>query len=163
MKVTWDAALQVREAVKRHLGRKVFVVAVLMQNPANFPDMEPDPDIELRAENDRVKVLFGTDNLVEHLVNLVGDEEIFNPPTAWLVDEIAEALMPFLASNAQVSLPVEKPEEEADVHELNVSGRPAEVRHADVVNVYQAPVTINYYYYAAAPDADDSEEEVPTG
>ena len=63
MKVTWDAALQVREAVKRHLGRKVFVVAVLI-----FPDMEPDPDIELRAENDRVKVLFGTDNLVERLV-----------------------------------------------------------------------------------------------
>ena len=30
MKVTWDAALQIREAVKRHLGRKVFVVAVLM-------------------------------------------------------------------------------------------------------------------------------------
>ena len=37
MKVTWDAALQIREAVKRHLGRKVFVVAVLV-----FPDMEPD-------------------------------------------------------------------------------------------------------------------------
>ena len=58
MKVTWDAALQVRESVKRHLGRKVFVVAVLV-----FLDMEPDPDIELRAENDRVRVLFGTDNL----------------------------------------------------------------------------------------------------
>ena len=161
MKVTWDAALQIREAVKRHLGRKVFVVAVLV-----FPDMEPDIDIELRAENDRVKVLFGTDNLVERLVNLVADEEIFNPPTAWLVDEIAEALMPFLASNAQVSPPTEKQqeEEEADVHELNVSGRPLEVRHADVVNVYQAPVTINNnYYYAAAPDTDDSEEEVPTG
>ena len=160
MKVTWDAALQVREAVKRHLGRKVFVVAVLI-----FPDMEPDPDIELRAENDRVHVLFGTDNLVERLVNLVADEEIFNPPTAWLVDEIAEALMPFLASNAQVSPPTEKQEEEeANVHELNVSGRPPQVRHADVVNVYQAPVTINYYYYyAAAPDVDDSEEEVPTG
>ena len=156
MKVTWDAALQVREAVKRHLGRKVFVVAVLI-----FPDMEPDPDIELRAENDRVHVLFGTDNLVERLVDLVADEEIFNPPTAWLVDEIAETLMPFLASNAQVSLPTEEPEEEADVHELNVSGRPVEVRHADVVNMYQAPVTINNYY-AAAPDADDSEEEVPT-
>ena len=97
-------------------------------------------------------------------MNLVADEEIFNPPTAWLVDEIAEALMPFLASNAQVSPPTEK-QEEADVHELNVSGRPPEVRHADVVNVYQAPVTINNNnnYYAAAPDADDSEEEVPTG
>ena len=152
MKVTWDAALQVREAVKRHLGRKVFVVAVLI-----FPDMEPDPDIELRAENDRVKVLFGTDNLVERLVNLVADEEIFNPPTAWLVDEIAETLMPFLASNAQVSLPTEEPEEEADVRELNVTGRPIEVRHADVVNVYQAPVTINNYY-GAAPPVDVTEE-----
>ena len=160
MKITWDAALQIREAVKRHLGKKVFVVAVLV-----FPDMEPNPDIELRAENDRVKVLFGTDNLVERLVDLVADEEIFNPPTAWLVDEIAEALMPFLASNAQVSPPTEKQEEEeADVRELNVSGRPLEVLHADVVNVYQAPVTINNNnYYAAAPDADDSEEEVPTG
>ena len=157
MKITWDAALQIREAVKRHLGKKVFVVAVLV-----FPDMEPNPDIELRAENDRVKVLFGTDNLVERLVDLVADEEIFNPPTAWLVDEIAEALMPFLASNAQVSPPTEKQEEEeADVRELNVSGRPLEVLHADVVNVYQAPVTINNNnYYAAAPV--DVTEEVDT-
>ena len=96
-------------------------------------------------------------------MNLVADEEIFNPPTAWLVDEIAEALMPFLASNAQVSPPTEKQqeeEEEADVHELNVSGRPVEVRHADVVNMYLAPVTINNYY-AAALDADDSEERCP--
>ena len=146
MKVTWDAALQIRETVKRRLGRKVFVVAVLV-----FPDMELDPDIELRAENDRVKVLFGTDNLVERLANLVAGEDIFNPPTAWLVDEIAETLMPFLVSNAPLALSTEEPEEEADVRELNVTGRPIEVRHADVVNVYQAPVTINNYYGAAPP------------
>ena len=30
MKVTWDAALQILEAVKRRLSRKVFVVAVLI-------------------------------------------------------------------------------------------------------------------------------------
>ena len=146
MKVTWDAALQIRETVKRRLGRKVFVVAVLV-----FPDMELDPDIELRAENDRVKVLFGTDNLVERLANLVAGDDIFNPPTAWLVDEIAETLMPFLVSNAPLALSTEEPEEEADVRELNVTGRPIEVRHADVVNVYQAPVTINNYYGAAPP------------
>ena len=152
MKVTWDAALQIRETVKRRLGRKVFVVAVLV-----FPDMELDPDIELRAENDRVKVLFGTDNLVERLANLVAGEDIFNPPTAWLVDEIAETLMPFLVSNAPLALSTEEPEEEADVRELNVTGRPIEVRHADVVNVYQAPVTINNYY-GAAPPVDVTEE-----
>ena len=152
MKVTWDAALQIRETVKRRLGRKVFVVAVLV-----FPDMELDPDIELRVENDRVKVLFGTDNLVERLANLVAGEDIFNPPTAWLVDEIAETLMPFLVSNAPLVLSTEEPEEEADVRELNVTGRPIEVRHADVVNVYQAPVTINNYY-GAAPPVDVTEE-----
>ena len=151
MKVTWDAALQIRETVKRRIGRKVFVVAVLV-----FPDMEPDPDIELRAENDRVKVLFGTDNLVERLVDLVADEEIFNPPSAWLVDEIAETLMPFLVAAGQ---PAEEPEgQEDDVREINVDGRPLVVHHADVVNNYNAPVTINNYG-VSAPEADASKED----
>ena len=164
MKVTWDAALQIREAVKRRLGRKVFVVAVLV-----FPDMEPDPDIELRAENDRVKVLFGTNNLVERLVDLVADEEIFSPPTAWLVDEIAEALMPFLANGdgdddqlemqPDISEPEpNQPEMPERVGNLDVSTRPAEVHHADVVNVYNAPVTINNN--AAAPQEDTAEAVV---
>ena len=163
MKITWDAALQIREAVKRLLGRKVFVIAVLI-----FPDMEPNPDIELRAENDRVKVLFGTDNLVERLVDLVADEEIFNPPTAWLVDEVAEALMPFLRNgdDDQPDLlpnrpePGPKPDQPGQAERvaiMDLTGRPLEVRHADVVNVYQAPVTINNYR-AAVPEADASEE-----
>ena len=159
MKITWDAALQIREAVKRLLGRKVFVIAVLI-----FPDMEPNPDIELRAENDRVKVLFGTDNLVERLVDLVADEEIFNPPTAWLVDEVAEALMPFLRNgdDDQPNRPEpgpkpDQPGQAERVAIMDLTGRPLEVRHADVVNVYQAPVTINNYR-AAVPEADASEE-----
>ena len=163
MKITWDAALQIRETVKRRLSRKVFVVAVLV-----FPDMEPDPDIELRAENDRVKVLFGTDNLVERLVDLVADEEIFNPPTAWLVDEIAGTLMPFLANSDDDQLellpdlpePGPKPDQPGRakrIGDVDVSGRPAEVHHADVVNVYQAPVTINNYGVAIE---GDSPEEV---
>ena len=164
MKVTWDAALQIREAVKRHLGRKVFVVAVLV-----FPDMEPDIDIEIRAENDRVKVLFGTNNLVERLVDLVADEEIFNPPTAWLVDEIAETLMPFLANGdddddqpellPDLPEPGPKPDQPGlaeRIGNVDLSGRPAEIHHADIVNVYQAPVTINNY--GAAMEVESSEE-----
>ena len=153
LKVTWDAALQIREAVKRRLNRKVFVVAVLV-----FPDMEPDPDIELRAKNDRVHVLFGTDNLVERLVDLVANEEIYHPPSAWMVDEIAEVLMPFLVAAGQ---PAEEPEgQKADVREINVDGRPFEVNHADVVNNYHGPVTMNNYYGTPAPEADATEEEV---
>ena len=135
------------------------MVAVLI-----FPDMEPDPDIELRAENDRVHILFGTDNLVERLVDLVANEEIFNPPTAWLVDEIAEVLMPFLANGDDDELellpdlpkPGPKPDQPGRAERIDVSGRPAEVRHADVVNVYQAPVTINNY--GTQVEGDGAEE-----
>ena len=93
LKLTWDTALQIRETVKRRLSRKVFVLAVLV-----LPDVEPDPDIEARAADDRVDVLFGSHNLVERLVELVQHHEIFNPPGAWLVDKMADALMPFLAA-----------------------------------------------------------------
>ena len=40
---------------------------------------------------------------------------------------------------------------------MDVSGRPVEVHHADVVNVYQASVTINNYGVAME---DDGPEEV---
>ena len=69
--------------------------------------MEPDPDIELRAENHRVMALFGDDNPVGRLEALVADEKMFNPPSARLVDEIAETLMPFLIAAGQ---PAEEPE-----------------------------------------------------
>ena len=44
------------------------------------------------------------------------------------------------------------------MREINVTGRPIEVRHADVVHVYQTPVTINNYYGAPSSEADASEE-----
>ena len=75
--------------------------------PGVFPDMEPIPDIELRAENHRVMGLFGADNPVGRLADLVADEKMFSPPLAWLVDEIAETLMPFLVVAGQ---PAEGPE-----------------------------------------------------
>ena len=101
--------------------------------------------------------------------NLVVDEEIFNPPTAWLVDEIAETLMPFLANgdddDDQPELPPDLPEPGPKpdqpglaerIGNVDLSGRPAEIHHADVVNVYQAPVTINNY--GAAMEVESSEE-----
>ena len=53
-----------------------------------FPDMEPDPDIEApRRERPRSRPVRDRTILVERLVDLAADEEIFNPPTAWLVGE----------------------------------------------------------------------------
>ena len=97
---------------------------------------------------------------MERLVDLVADEEIFNPPTAWLVDETAETLMPFLANGdgdddddqpellPDLPEPGPKPDQPGlaeRIGNVDLSGRPAEIHHADVVNVYQAPVTINNY------------------
>ena len=168
LKVTWDAAMQIREPVSKRLRSKAFVIAVLV-----FPDMAPDPDIERRAEHDRVKVLFGSHNLVERLVDLVADQEIFSPPTACQLDEIAETLMPFLADGGQAA---DEPEgQEGDVSGLDVGDRPIVVHHADVVNMYHAPVTVNNYHapvtinnYHVAPGAEGSPgaaygaEEAPT-
>ena len=165
IKVTWDAAMQIRDPVSSRLGRKAFVIPVLV-----FPDMEPDPDIERRAAHEPVKVLFGVHNLVERLVDLVTDQEIFSPPTAWQLDEIAETLMPFLVDGDQSA---DEPEgQEGDVSGIDVGGRPIVVHHADVANVYHAPVTVNNYHapvtinnYRVAPDSAgdaDGAEEAPT-
>lgn len=42
------------------------------------------------------------------------------------------------------------------ISNVDVNGRPAEVHHADVVNVYNAPVVINNY--SAEVEAQASEE-----
>ena len=165
MAITWDSAMQIRATAKRLLRRNVFVVAVLV-----FPDMEPDPDIEMRALNDRVHVLFGSDNLVERLIDLLSEEEIFNPPTSWQVDELAEALMPYLGNGVdqQELLPdlcnvtrapakAEPVEPVERAGEVNLTHRQAQVEHADVVNVFNAPVTI-YQGGSAAAEAVQDEE-----
>jgi hypothetical protein len=128
--------------------------------------MESDPDIELRAENDRVRGLFSTENLVERLVDLVAGEEIFSPPTAWRVDE---TLMPFLANNGgddddalellpDLSQPGPKPDSPGrrSATATWTSSAAPRKSHADAVNVYNAPVTINNY--GAAIEGDSSWE-----
>ena len=72
---------------------------------------------------------------MERLADLVAEEDIFNPPSTWLVDEIAETLMTFLASNTVLSIPVQNPiVEETNVGELNVTDHPVQVRHADALD-----------------------------
>ena len=162
--ITWDAAMQVRAAAKRLLHRKVFVIPVLI-----FPDMEPDPDIEMCAENDRVHVFFGSENLVERLIGLVAHEDIFSPPTAWQIDELAEALMPYLGNDVeQREIPdlfdgAKQPEAHAEAElverasKVDLTGRQHLIQHADNVQVFNAPVTI-YEGVSAAAEAVQNEE-----
>ena len=68
MKLTWDSAMAVRDFLKDKIGRKIFMVAVLL-----LPDMEPDRDIEMIAESDKTSVMFGYNDIVERVVDLAED------------------------------------------------------------------------------------------
>ena len=92
--LTWDAAMQIREVAQEQLHKKVFVIPFLV-----FPDMERDAAIEARAADSKVKTIFGTNALVERVIGGLYDEEIYRPPSAYLVDRIAETLLPYLASD----------------------------------------------------------------
>ena len=66
VKLAWDAAMSIRAALWTQGRYKVYMVAVLV-----FPDMpEPDPQIQERAANCRVNVLWGNANLVERLMGV---------------------------------------------------------------------------------------------
>ena len=166
IKLTWDSAMQIRETVQRELKRKVFVMAVLV-----LPDMEPDPAIEERAKDDRVEVLFGVTDLVKRLVELAANHDIYNPPSPWLVDEIAEVLMPYLADEDDDDdgdndsegwdrgidpkpAPQAPPPEPAG--EMDLIDRKVAIQHADIVHVYNSSVTI---YQGTTPPAGGATPE----
>ena len=68
--VTWDAAMSLREDIIDVLGDTCcFVIAALL-----FPDMEPDPAIVAEAKRSNVHVLWGTDNLMNRLAAIAGQE-----------------------------------------------------------------------------------------
>ena len=72
---TWDAAIAVRDAVNRVPGFKVFIIPVLL-----LSDTSPNQTIEEWATQRRVKVLFGSDDLVDRLLALADRMEIKHPP-----------------------------------------------------------------------------------
>ena len=155
MKLTWDSAMAVRDFLKDKIGRKIFMVAVLL-----LPDMEPDPDIEMIAESDKTSVMFGYRNIVERVVDLAEERDVYGTPSPQMSNKIIDALVPQL----KVSLPDSRfdiPSEGTDPDLSAMSGRPVEVHHADVVNVYNGTVTINNFYNSPSDDGKP-EEEVPS-
>ena len=141
LKLTWDGAMAVRDYLKEKIGRKIFMLSVLL-----LPDMQPDPDIDQLAENDKTAVLYGVDDLIERLVDLAEERDVYGTPSPHIAERVVSALMPQL----KVGLP--------DKDNPDSNDRPVEVHHADVVNVYNAPVTINNYYGGRPEDDQDSEE-----
>ena len=145
-KVAWDAGMQIREVIQRELHRKVYVVVVVV-----FPDMEePDPGIEVWVANEGVRVLGGSHDLVDRLVEMVSDEDIYSPPTVAQIEEEIAVLRPGLVAETKVGGAADDVPAPAPTT-IDLTNRQPVIGHADVVNVYNGPVTI---YQESAPASD---------
>ena len=156
MKLTWDSAMAVRDFLKEKLGRKIFMVAVLL-----LPDMEPDRDIEMIAENDKTAIMFGYDDIVERVVDLAEERDVYGTPSPHMANRIIDALVPQL----KVGLPDSRfdiPSEGKKSDLPETFDRPVEVHHADVVNVYNGAVTINNNFYNGSSGDGQPEEVMPS-
>ena len=117
----WDGTMALHDYLQERLGgtRSPFFIPVLL-----LPDMEPDPAIEAWAEHTHVHVVFGTDALVERLIDLAPHTRLLYPPTA---EEIAEEVALVLPGGT------ETPPAPADVQ---FKAEHVTIQHADRVIIY---------------------------
>ena len=141
LKQAKDSTMALHDYLKERIADKrcsPFTVPVII-----FADMEPDSAIEAAATQAGVKVLFGTDRLVERLIELAASCNFFYPPTAENVAEEVGLLMPGLGYTAPETTP--RPTTPTEVRAQDVI-----IQHADTVNVY------------TTGDPDPEQETAPT-
>ena len=148
--------MAVRDYLKEKIGRKIFVLSVLL-----LPDMQPDPDIDQLAEHDKTAILYGVDDLIERLVDLAEGQEVYGAPSPHMAERIVSALMPHLKAGLTEKDGKGARKDSSGRSQPELPGMTEQtpiVQHADVVNVYNGPVTIYNYY--GRPEDDEHAEEV---
>ena len=123
---TWDGAIGIRDALYQSLGFKIFVIPVLL-----LADMEPEPAIEEWAAAGRVRVLWGSGDLVSRLLEVAHDVGVKFPPTAEHIRREVEAVTSGLVLPGEAAPPPAAPEEP--------EARRLIIQHIDAVNVYVTP------------------------
>ena len=98
----WDSTMTLHDCLQEQLGgkRNPFFVPILC-----LADMEPDPVIEEWAEHTNVHVIFGTDDLVERLAELVPRTGRQYPPTLEETAEEVGIVMPGLREQPEPQTP----------------------------------------------------------
>ncbi len=140
---TWDAALSIKAAVKRRLGRRMYVLPVLI-----FPDMLPDPEIQRVVDSDgRVSLLWGEQDLVNRLMALPEVEQVYNPPDAGQILAEVAAVRPAGdlnaaaepgrgTNNAERYRPDAEQVSSAELGPMDMTARQVIIQRVEVVNVY---------------------------
>ena len=88
---TRDAAFSIRDAVKEAMNRKVYIIPVLL-----FPNMEPDPDIEEWAAHEVTRILWGSHDLVNRLLQVAAEIGVKYPPTGERIRQEVAVVRPGL-------------------------------------------------------------------
>ena len=124
-KQSWRSSLQLHDYLQKRLsaGRNPFVVPILL-----FSGMGPEANIEAWSVQAGVRVLFGTENLVERLIEMVATCTVYSPPSWGEIAEEVELLMPGVM-----------PENAGNAEVLEFQARQVVIQHAAVVNIYTNP------------------------
>lgn len=126
-----DAAISIRDAVRKSLGRKVFVLAFLI-----FPDMDPDQEIIKEASRQKVHVIFGSRGIVDEILQVAAVEEIIMPPTASHIQEEVELFIPGL-QYPKSGTDTPRADRMPVLQEgMGITTHQVIIQHVDVVNLY---------------------------
>ena len=140
----WQAAMQVRLAIKGELGIGAYTIPVII-----FNDMEPNAGIMEAAQGRGVRVFFGQDEVVQRLVTLPDEEQLQPQLGSRYIQKEVAVLRPASAPKATT------PEEAS----LEIDDGRLVIQHVDVVNVYiniHNPVAVLSRF--SAPEARTPEE-----
>ena len=108
----WDAAMAIHDVIQEQLRHKTFVIAVLV-----MPDMERDEEIEALAKAHNVAVHWGSpDTLVEHLVELAAERQVYVRPTSAGIAAEAELVLPGATRAVRTSDPLALPAHQVHIH-----------------------------------------------
>ena len=109
---TWDAAMAIHDLIQEQLRHRTFVIPVLV-----LTDMEPDAEIEALARSRSVAVHWGSpDTLVEHLVELAEERQVYVRPTAAGIAAEAGLVLPGAGRPTRTPEPPAAPVQQIHIH-----------------------------------------------
>ena len=146
---TWDATMSLKDNLSETLEQELFFIAVLI-----FPDMELDAAIAEMGERSHAPILWGTDRLVERLVDIAAETVVHYPPgledIRREVDAVTGHQVAYLGEDPDGNHLEEAPPllalpEAPRGARLEIAGGSITIQHVDTLVVHSAP--------GPAPDA----------
>ena len=126
IEAAWQAARQIRLAIKGELRRGAYTIPVII-----FNGMGPDAGIMEAAQGRGVRVFFGQDEVVQRLVNLPDEEQLQPRLGSGDIQQEVEVLS--RTATPEVKTPEAKTPEQAF---LEIGDGRLVIQHVDVVNIY---------------------------